>query len=319
MLSQSISPVVPNTTDRTPNHMWIALDRAALALDRYTTLPSRGCVGLKMSVMGWPVQNRHCFTMASSCRAEEEVKSLINELKECRYQKQTPSSCKWFIEPFKWCQNSVWRFKMMSSWWSADPELSVCSCSPVDCWWAGSCETPSRPPPAHTLESSWSQRSGSNCGAPLLMGWCHWVESLGWLCCCLNTEARGEELEKHKGCLCSSRRSDQAHTVVLYSTQSSYDCIQVRVIVCRFLWGRRRQYCCTNTNNNLYWECSAVGDENILTYHLEQEGEQSYTGHVMFGLCQRPVRLLDVDDVQLEAGNTTTSLKVRWISFWPLC
>lgn len=47
-------------------------------------------------------------------------------------------------------------------------------------------------------------------------------------------------------------------------------------------------------------------DENILTYHLEQEGEQSDTGHVMFCLCQRPVRLLDVDDVQLETENTTT-------------
>lgn len=56
----------PRSAETTPNHSWMPPVRAASAWERYTTLPSRGCVGLKMSIMGCPVQNRHCWTIASS-------------------------------------------------------------------------------------------------------------------------------------------------------------------------------------------------------------------------------------------------------------
>ncbi len=39
-------------------------------------------------------------------------------------------------------------------------------------------------------------------------------------------------------------------------------------------------------------------------FYLKQEGQQSYTCHIMFCLCQRAVRLLDVDYMQLETQNT---------------
>lgn len=37
-----------------------------------------------------------------------------------------------------------------------------------------------------------------------------------------------------------------------------------------------------------------------LAQYLKQEGEQSYTRHIMFCLCQRAVWFLDVDYVQLD-------------------
>lgn len=77
-LSQWIRPIVPRTVERTLGHKCIAPVRAALALDWYTTLPSRGCVGLKMSIIGCPVQNRHCWTIASSWSGERRE---INKLK----------------------------------------------------------------------------------------------------------------------------------------------------------------------------------------------------------------------------------------------
>lgn len=36
-------------------------------------------------------------------------------------------------------------------------------------------------------------------------------------------------------------------------------------------------------------------DEYILMCYLKQEGKQGYTRHIMFCLCQRAVRLFDVD------------------------
>lgn len=48
-------------------------------------------------------------------------------------------------------------------------------------------------------------------------------------------------------------------------------------------------------------------DEFILNYYLKQEGKQSYTRHIMFCLCQRAVRLLDVDYMQLETQT------IKWV------
>lgn len=45
--------------------------------------------------------------------------------------------------------------------------------------------------------------------------------------------------------------------------------------------------------------------ENITVYYLKQEGEQSYTCCVMFGLRQRAVRLLNVDYVHLYKEKST--------------
>lgn len=61
----------PRTAARTVTHSWSSSFRAALAWEQYTTLPSRGCVGLNMSIMGCPVQNLHCWTMSSSWNSEQ--------------------------------------------------------------------------------------------------------------------------------------------------------------------------------------------------------------------------------------------------------
>lgn len=42
-------------------------------------------------------------------------------------------------------------------------------------------------------------------------------------------------------------------------------------------------------------------DEDGCISYLKQEGEQSYTCHIMLGLCQRSVWLFDVDYVQLHS------------------
>lgn len=69
---QWLRPVIPSIAETTLNHRGTAPVGAAFALERYTTLPSRGCVGLKMSIMGCPVQNRHCWTIASSWSGGKE-------------------------------------------------------------------------------------------------------------------------------------------------------------------------------------------------------------------------------------------------------
>lgn len=45
-------------------------------------------------------------------------------------------------------------------------------------------------------------------------------------------------------------------------------------------------------------------------HYLKQESKQSYTRHIMFCLCQRAVRLLDVDYMQLETQNITNEKKI---------
>lgn len=63
---QCLRPFVQNTTKTKHHHKWTTHVWAAFDLEQYTILPSRGCVGLKMSVIGCPVQNRHCRTIVSS-------------------------------------------------------------------------------------------------------------------------------------------------------------------------------------------------------------------------------------------------------------
>lgn len=45
--------------------------------------------------------------------------------------------------------------------------------------------------------------------------------------------------------------------------------------------------------------------------YLKQEGEQSYTRHIMFCLCQRAVRFLDVDYMQLDGQKRVTVRKKK--------
>lgn len=86
---QCVRLTVQSTTTKTANHESTFVVSAAPAVERYTILPSRGWVGLKMSVMGCPVQNRHCRIITSSwsrskirsIRTRDEVFTGKNKIK----------------------------------------------------------------------------------------------------------------------------------------------------------------------------------------------------------------------------------------------